>query len=150
MPKKPGFGIRHSAFVISERAALGIVACVLTAAVYHRAFELPFVFDDRVTILLNPVLVEPWDWSALVRAWETPASNSSGIGYAAANLFYAWDRALWGFSSFGFHVTNLVLLSPTANGPRAAGCAPKPLRRARDWRSIGWHFSRRRRSASTP
>jgi hypothetical protein len=77
---------------ISERAALGILACALTALAYQSALDLPFVFDDRTTVLLNP---------ELVRAWDLPAD--------VATLSYAIDRALWGFSSFGFHLTNVVL-----------------------------------------
>ena len=77
---------------LSRRAALGILACALTALVYRSALDLPFVFDDRTTVLLNPDLVRPWD---------LPADLTT--------LSYAIDRALWGFSSFGFHLTNVIL-----------------------------------------
>jgi hypothetical protein len=89
-----------AAFGIEKRAALGILACALTALVDLTALDLPFVFDDRTTILLNPSLVDLRDVRALL-LHDPPR--------AVANLSYAVDRAFWGFSSFGFHVTNFVL-----------------------------------------
>jgi hypothetical protein len=83
-----------------RRAALGILACALTALVYQSALDLPFVFDDRTTVLLNPLLVDPWDLRAVLLG---------GFPRTVVNLTYATDRGFWGFSSFGFHVTNFVL-----------------------------------------
>ena len=100
MPKKPGSGLRHSSFDISERAALGILACALTALVYQRALDLPFVFDDLITVLLNPSLVDLRDIRAIL-LHDPPR--------AVANLSYAVDRVSWGFSSFGYHLTNFIL-----------------------------------------
>ena len=100
MPKKPGSGIRHLPFDIKQRAALGILACALTALVYQTAFDLPFVFEDRTTVLLNPSLVQPWDFAAIV---------GRDLPSVAVMLTYAFDRAFWGFSSFGFHLSNFVL-----------------------------------------
>jgi protein O-mannosyl-transferase len=85
---------------INGRAALGILACALTALVYQRAFDQPFVFDDRTTVLLNPSLVNPWDLRAVL--FHDPPRT-------VVNLSYAVDRALWGFSSFGYHLTNVIL-----------------------------------------
>lgn len=100
MPEKPGFGIRHLAFDIDRRAALGILACALTALVYQQAFDLPFVFEDRRTVLLNPSLVQRWDFAALF---------GRDLSSVAVTMTYAFDRAFWGFSSFGFHLSNFVL-----------------------------------------
>jgi hypothetical protein len=100
MPKKPGSGIRHLPFDIKQRAALGILACALTALVYQTAFDLPFVFEDRTTILLNPSLVQPWDFAAIF---------GRDLPSVAVMLTYTVDRAFWGFSSFGFHLSNFVL-----------------------------------------
>jgi protein O-mannosyl-transferase len=97
MPKNQGFGIRHLAFDIDRRAALGILVCALTALVYQTAFDLPFVFEDRTTVLLNPSLVQPWDFAAILER------------DVAVKVTYAFDRSLWGFSSFGFHLSNFVL-----------------------------------------
>lgn len=57
------------------------------------------MFDDRETVLLNPSLIAAWDWRALTH----------NIARPVVNLSYAFDRGLWGFTSFGFHVTNVVL-----------------------------------------
>ena len=101
MPKRTiGSGIRHSTFVINQRAALGILACALTALVYQSALDLPFVFDDRNTVLLSSMLVDPWDLRAVLLG-DFPRT--------AVHLSYAVDRAFWGFSSFGFHLTNFAL-----------------------------------------
>jgi sulfite exporter TauE/SafE len=85
---------------IKERAALGILACALVALVDQTALELPFVFDDRTRVLLNPALVDRWDGRALL-LHDAPRTM--------VNLSYGVDRAFWGFSSFGYHVTNFVL-----------------------------------------
>src|SRR4051812_7475265 len=102
MPKVAGFGIGHWTLGIrlDQRAALGILACALTALVYQRALDLPFVFDDRAAVLLNPALINPWDLRALLL--QDPSRT-------AVNLSFGFDRALWGFSSFGFHLDNFIL-----------------------------------------
>ena len=81
------------------RAALGLLACALAALIYQNSLDNPFVFDDRETILLNPALIAAWDWRA---ALTEPARPITALSFAL-------DRALWGFSSFGFHITNVVL-----------------------------------------
>ena len=82
------------------RTALGVLACAWPAVLYRPTLDNPFVFDDRTTVLLNPRLLDPWD----LRAVLFDASPR-----LAVNLSYALDRGFWGFSSFGFHVTNFVL-----------------------------------------
>lgn len=82
------------------RAALGLLACGLAALAYQNTFDNPFVFDDRETVLLNPSLIAAWDWRA---------AAVHNLARPVVNLSYALDRALWGFTSFGFHVTNVVL-----------------------------------------
>ena len=67
--------MRRSPIGLGARAALGLLACALTGLAYQRAFELPFVFDDRITVLLNPALVQPWDWRALLGVWGLPAPS---------------------------------------------------------------------------
>jgi hypothetical protein len=82
-----------------QRAALGLAAGAATALTYRGGLDNPFVFDDRATVLLNPSLATPWDVAPAV----------GGVAHPAVGLSYAIDRALWGFSSFGFHVTNACL-----------------------------------------
>jgi protein O-mannosyl-transferase len=74
--------------------------CALAALIYQNGLDNPFVFDDREAILLNPSFINPWDWRAAL------LGNPS---HPVLALSFALDRALWGFSSFGFHITNVVL-----------------------------------------
>ena len=60
----------------------------------------PFVFDDRYTILLNPSLIDPWNVRDIL---------FHNVARPVVNASYAFDRCLWGFSSFGFHLTNFIL-----------------------------------------
>jgi hypothetical protein len=82
------------------RAALGLAACLLTALVYIPSLDNPFVLDDRTTVLLNPSLVDVTDWRGILvyDRW-----------HPLVNAAFAIDRALSGFSSFGFHITNGLL-----------------------------------------
>jgi hypothetical protein len=85
---------------VLTRAALGLAACALTAFVYMPFIESPFVLDDRSTVLLNPSLVDAFDWRGILLGdpW-----------HPLVTLTLALDRAFWGFSSIGFHITNGVL-----------------------------------------
>jgi protein O-mannosyl-transferase len=82
------------------RAALGFLACAAAAPVYQHAVDLPFVFDDLTTVLLNPSLVDLGDVRAVL--FHDPPR-------AVVNVSYAMDRVFWGFSSFGYHVTSFIL-----------------------------------------
>jgi protein O-mannosyl-transferase len=97
--------VRHSALGIDVktpplRAALGVLACTLTALLYQRTLDHPFVFDDRAAVLLNPSLIDAWSLRAALLL--NPARS-------VVNLSFALDRAFWGFSSFGYHITNGIL-----------------------------------------
>jgi hypothetical protein len=67
--------------------------------VHQNTLDIPFLFDDRETVLLNDSLIAAWDWRAILHNAARPV----------VNLSFAIDRALWGFSSFGFHITNVIL-----------------------------------------
>lgn len=67
---------------------------------YQNSLDNPFVFDDRETVLLNRSLIAAWDWRAVL---------FHNVARPVVNLSFALDRALWGFSSFGYHITNVVL-----------------------------------------
>ena len=101
-----------------------MLACAAAALVYRSALDNPFVFDDRVTVLLNPSLVDPRDIRAVL---------AHNLARPVVNASYAFDRWLWGFSSFGFHVTNLVCTSWWS------ACSRLVHSRAADWsdRSAG-------------
>ena len=76
------------------------MACALAALVSQNGLDNPFVFDDRETVLLNPSLISAWDWRAAL---------FHNLARPVVNLSFAFDRGLSGFSSFGYHTTNLVL-----------------------------------------
>jgi len=73
---------------------------VLTALLYQQTLDHPFVFDDRAAVLLNPSLIDAWSLRAALLL--NPARS-------VVNLSFALDRAFWGFSSFGYHITNGIL-----------------------------------------
>lgn len=82
------------------RPLLGIAAAALPALIYYWSFDNPFVFDDRITVVLNSSLADPPDLRAALL---------HNLARPVVNLSYALDRALWGFSSFGYHLTNLIV-----------------------------------------
>ena len=82
------------------RIALGILACAPAALVYKAGLDNPFVLADHFTVLLNPALVDAWDLRAAVL---------HDLTRVPVTLSYAVDRAVWGFTSLGFHITNFVL-----------------------------------------
>jgi len=88
--------------------------------VYQNGLDNPFVFDDLDTVLLNPSLISPWDWRAVL---------FHNLARPVVNLSFAFDRALSGFSSFGYHATNVVL-HITAVG-LFYGCCTRALSDAR-------------------
>lgn len=82
------------------RALFGVAAVGLALAAYLNSLDNPFVYDDTDTILLNRSLTDLSNVRfILVYSLFRPVVNIS----------YAIDRALWGFTSFGFHVTNVAL-----------------------------------------
>src|SRR4051812_35820801 len=85
---------------VLTRVGLGLAACGLTALVYLPAVDYPFVLDDRMTVLLNPSLVDLRDWRGIVLydRW-----------HPLVNVSFAIDRAFSGISPFGFHITSGVL-----------------------------------------
>jgi tetratricopeptide (TPR) repeat protein len=79
---------------------LGAAATVLSGAVYLNALRNPFVFDDRITIVDNPSILDIGDLRAILL---------SSIFRPVVNLSYALDHALWGLEPFGYHLTSVLL-----------------------------------------
>jgi len=72
----------------------------LAFAIYFNALDNPFVYDDHDTIVANPSLVDPSNFRfVLVHMPFRPVVNVS----------YAFDRFVWGYRPFGFHLTNVAL-----------------------------------------
>jgi hypothetical protein len=77
-----------------------VFACALPALIYKPFLDNPFVFDDRITVVLNPSLGDLSDVRGVLL---------HNLARPAVNISYAVDRAFWGVSSFGFHLTNGLL-----------------------------------------
>ncbi len=79
---------------------LPLAAAILACVAYFNALDNPFVYDDHDTIIGNRSLADLSNLRfILVYTPFRPLVNAS----------YAFDRWLWGFRPFGYHVTNVVL-----------------------------------------
>jgi hypothetical protein len=82
------------------RVLLGFTAAALAVIVYANGLAGPFVYDDHVTVLRNPSLVD--------------LSNARFIAIYSlyrpfVNASYALDRLIWGYVPIGFHLANIAL-----------------------------------------
>jgi cytochrome c-type biogenesis protein CcmH/NrfG len=79
---------------------LPVLAAAAGCAAYINALDNPFVYDDHDTVVANASLADLGNIRfLLVYSPFRPVIN----------LSYALDRWLWGFSPFGYHLTNLAL-----------------------------------------
>lgn len=76
------------------------VAAGAAGAVYVNALRNPFVYDDYHTVVTNRSLERLGDLRAIVL---------HDVTRPLVNLSYAIDRSVSGASSFGFHLTNVLL-----------------------------------------
>jgi Flp pilus assembly protein TadD len=76
------------------------LAAVFSALVYLNALDNPFVYDDVRTVLDNPSIED-------VTAIRTIVYRE--ITRPIVNFSYAIDRAIWGGTPFGYHLTNVLL-----------------------------------------
>lgn len=73
---------------------------LLAVALYADTLRNPFVYDDFRTVVDNGTIATLRDPLAIVQhEWTRPLTN----------LSFAVDRALWGPTPFGFHLTNVAL-----------------------------------------
>lgn len=77
-----------------------MIAALLAGLVYLNALHNPFVYDDYHTVVANASLQHVTDIRAIVL---------HDVTRPIVNCSYALDRALWGATTFGFHVTNVLL-----------------------------------------
>ena len=80
--------------------ALCALAVCLGGFVYVNALHNPFAYDDYRTVVNN---------SSIQTLSRPQAILLYEITRPLTNLTYALDRAMWGASSLGFHVTNVLL-----------------------------------------
>jgi protein O-mannosyl-transferase len=79
---------------------LAALAATFSALVYANALQNPFAYDDFRTVLNNPSIDDVWAVSTIIyREMTRPLVNFS----------YALDRAIFGGSLIGFHVTSVLL-----------------------------------------
>jgi hypothetical protein len=76
------------------------LAALLAVLAYANALHNPFVYDDYHTVVANTSLVHVGDLRAIVL---------HDVTRPLVNFSYAADRALWGPTPVGFHVTNVLL-----------------------------------------
>ena len=82
------------------RVLLGFSAAALAVIVYANGLTGPFVYDDHITVLRNPSLVDLSNTRFIaVYSLYRPFVNAS----------YALDRMIWGYLPVGFHLTNVAL-----------------------------------------
>jgi protein O-mannosyl-transferase len=103
-PAKAGHYVRNSyernAYVRNRAVVACGVAALLGGVVYLNALRNPFVYDDHHTVVENASIAHVTDIRAIVfGALTRPIVNGS----------YAIDRAMWGATPLGFHVTNVLL-----------------------------------------
>jgi len=85
----------------SRGGALACGAAALVAGLlYVNALRNPFVYDDYHTVVENRSIAHLSDVRAIVL---------HDVTRPIVNLSYAIDRALWGATPTGFHVTNVLL-----------------------------------------
>ncbi|MBN1866953.1 tetratricopeptide repeat protein [Candidatus Sumerlaeota bacterium] len=87
-------------------AALGAGAVIVLAAIaaYHNSLSVPFVFDDRWSIVDNPSIRDLWTTEVL-----SPPRLSATIGRPLVNVSLAANFALGGMRVWGYHVFNLAV-----------------------------------------
>jgi hypothetical protein len=76
------------------------VAALLGGVVYLNALRNPFVYDDHHTVVENASIAHVTDIRTIV---------FGALTRPIVNFSYAVDRAIWGATPLGFHVTNVLL-----------------------------------------
>jgi len=79
-------------------AAVGILA-------YANSLQVPFLFDDKPTLLNNPSIRALWPPSRAL--WAPP--DASTAGRPLANVSFALNFAAGGLSVAGYHAVNLAI-----------------------------------------
>src|SRR6185503_4467475 len=80
--------------------AAGGATALLAGLVYLNALHNPFVYDDYRTVIANTSIQSGTNLRAMLLY---------DVKRPIVNVSYAIDRALWGPTPLGFHVTNVLL-----------------------------------------
>ena len=95
-------------FWASRRARLlagGVMVCAALAA-YHNCFSVPFLLDDRASVVDNPTIRHLWP---LGRVLSPPVGGITVSGRPVVNLSLAVNYALGGTVVWGYHALNLAV-----------------------------------------
>jgi Flp pilus assembly protein TadD len=95
-------GIRSSRAAVAGAALLIAVGGLLA---YHNSFSVPFVLDDRLTLVSNPTLQTLWPLSMPL----SPAPDTGSGGRPFLNLTFAVNQVLGGSAVGGYHTVNLAI-----------------------------------------
>lgn len=85
--------------------ALGLLAAATTAA-YLNTFSVPFLFDDRISIVVNPTIRSLWPpWAA----FDPPSGGLTVSGRPLVNFSLALNHAFSGQAVWSYHAVNLLI-----------------------------------------
>src|SRR3954469_23667787 len=92
------------------RRTFYLMIVVLGIAAYARTLTVGFLWDDHVTIEMNPSL-RSWSLSKLHHDFVSDAFDHQGNAYyrPMSALTARLDYTLWGLKPFGYHLTNLLV-----------------------------------------
>ena len=82
-----------------------LILAVALIAAYANTFAVPFIFDDRSSILENPGIRRLWPPGAAL--WPTAQTTISGR--PLVSLSFALNFALAGYEVWGYHAFNLLI-----------------------------------------
>lgn len=99
-PARRSRGLVREGILSLRSRWLPLAAALLACVAYFNALDNPFVYDDHDTVIGNRSLADLSNLRfILVYTPFRPLVNAS----------YAFDRWLWDFRPFGYHLTNVVL-----------------------------------------
>jgi Flp pilus assembly protein TadD len=87
------------------------VLAIFMGAVYGRAFDVPFIFDDHIAIIKNTSIVSLWPpvGSAKHRGPLNPAPDLPTSSRPLVNLSFALNYRVGGLNPTGYHAVNLLI-----------------------------------------
>ncbi len=99
------------------KAALGaLVIAAAVTAIYRRALDAPFVFDDQSTVVSNPSITQLWPLvgSPSQRGPLNPPPQFCTAGRPLVNLTLALNYHFSGLKPAGYHAFNIALHTASA------------------------------------
>jgi len=96
--------LKNHAFAVS-------ILIIITSAVFFNTLGNPFMWDDRDLIAENRYLKSPEHipYIFTVRYWQNDHPGSVGPYRPLTTLSFLVDHIIWGVSTYGYHLTNIIL-----------------------------------------